>query len=161
MISETKLDESFPVSQFLIPVSENLIGLDRSSSGGGIILYIREGIPFKLLKSNCLSANTEALLLDLKINKKKWLLCCSYNPHKALMEKHMNELGKALDNYLHKYDHILLIGDFNSEISERSMHDFCNVHNLENLSNTPTCFKNPENPSCIDLLLTNSKNNFD
>ena len=73
----------------------------------------------------------------------------------------MNELGKALDIYLHKYDHILLIGDFNSEISERSIHDFCNVYNLESLSNTPTCFKNPENPSCIDLLLTNSKNNFD
>ena len=44
----------------------------------------------------------------------------------------MNELGKALDIYLHKYDHILLIGDFNSEISERSIHDFCNVYNLDN-----------------------------
>ena len=73
----------------------------------------------------------------------------------------MNELGKALDIYLHKYYHILLIGDFNSEISEISIHDFCNVYNLDSLSNTPTCFKSPENPSCIDLLLTNTKNNFD
>ena len=73
----------------------------------------------------------------------------------------MNELGKVLDIYLHKYDLILLIGDFNSEISEKSMHDFCNVYNLESLSNTSTCFKKPENPSSIDLLLTNSKNNFD
>ena len=31
MISETKLDESFPVSQFLIPGFENPIRLDRSS----------------------------------------------------------------------------------------------------------------------------------
>ena len=69
----------------------------------------------------------------------------------------MNELGKAFDIYLHKFDHILLIGDFNAEISERSVHDFCNVYNLESLSNTPTYFKNPENSSCIDLLLTNSK----
>ena len=73
----------------------------------------------------------------------------------------MNELGKTLDIYLHKYDHIFLIADFNSEIGERSMHDFCNAYNLESLSKTPTCFENPENPSCIDLLLTNSKNNFD
>ena len=50
MISETKLDESFPVSQFLMPGFENPIHLDRSSSGGGIMLYIREGIPFILLK---------------------------------------------------------------------------------------------------------------
>ena len=50
MISETKLEVSFPVSQFLISDFENR--LDRSSSGGGIMLYIREGIPFKLLKSS-------------------------------------------------------------------------------------------------------------
>ena len=70
VISETKLDESFPVSQFLIPGFENPIRLDRSSSGGGIMLYIREGIPFKLLKSSGLSANTEAFLVEVKINKK-------------------------------------------------------------------------------------------
>ena len=56
-----------------------------------------------------------------------------------------------------KVSHILLICDFNSEISERSMHDFCNFYNLESLSNTPVL----KNPSCIGLLLTNSKNNFD
>ena len=72
-------------------------------------------------------------LVEVKIKKKKWLLCCSYNPHKALTEKHTNQLGKALDIYLHKYDHILLIGDFNSEIIH-----FCNVYDLESLSNTPT-----------------------
>ena len=69
----------------------------------------------------------------------------------------MNELGKAFDIYLHKYDHILLIGDFNSESSERSVHDFYNVYNLESLSNSPSCFKSPENPSCIDFFLTNAK----
>ena len=104
MISETKLDESFPVSQFFRSGFENPIRLDRSSSGGGITLYTREGIPFKSLESNCLSANTEAFLVEVKINKKKWLLCYSYNPHKALIENHINELRKALGIYLHKYD---------------------------------------------------------
>ena len=53
MISETKHDESFPVSQFLTPGFENPIRLDRSSSGGGM-LYIMEGIPFKLFKNKWL-----------------------------------------------------------------------------------------------------------
>ena len=70
MISETQLDESFPVSLFLIPGFENSIRLDRSSSSGGIKLYIREGNPFKLLKSSGLSTNTEAFLVEVKINKK-------------------------------------------------------------------------------------------
>ena len=50
MMSETKLDESFLISQPLIPGFENLIRFDRSSSGRGLILNTREGIPFKLLK---------------------------------------------------------------------------------------------------------------
>ena len=70
MTSETKLYESFPVSQIFIPGFGNPIRLDWSSSGGGIMLYIREGIPFKLLKSSGLSANTEAFLVEVKINKK-------------------------------------------------------------------------------------------
>ena len=67
MISEVKLNESFPVSQFLTPVFENPIRLGQSSSGGGIILYITEGIPFKLLKSICLSANTEVFLVEVNM----------------------------------------------------------------------------------------------
>ena len=71
----------------------------------------------------------------------------------------MNKLRKALPIYLNKYDHILFIGDFNSKINERLMHDFFNICNLESLSNTPTCSKILENPSCIDILQTNSKEN--
>ena len=48
IISEIKLDEHFPFSQFLTPGFKNPTGLDRSSSGGRIILYTREGAPFKL-----------------------------------------------------------------------------------------------------------------
>ena len=167
MISETKHDMSFPISQYLIPDFKNPILLTRSSSGVGIILYIRERIPFKLLKRYCLLATTEAFVVDVKINKNEWLICCSYSPQKALIQNYMNKLGKALDIYLQKHDHFLVIDDFNSEISEKSMHDFYNVYNLVynvyvySLSDTSTSFKNPENPSCIDLLLTNSKNNFD
>ena len=33
-------------------------------------------------------------------------------------------------------------------------------HNLKTLIKQKTCFKNPENPACIDLILTNSPQNF-
>ena len=35
------------------------------------------------------------------------------------------------------------------------MNGFCNVNSLKTLNRGPTCFKNPSNPSCIDLFLTN------
>lgn len=45
MISETKLDASFPNNQFTINGFTAPYRLDRNANGGGILLYIREDIP--------------------------------------------------------------------------------------------------------------------
>ena len=34
------------------------------------------------------------------------------------------------------------------------------MYNLKNLVKQKTCYKNPDNPSCIDLILTNCHRNF-
>ena len=82
-------------------------------------------------------------------------MCCSYNPHRNNISNHISHLSKGLDNYISHYDNILFLGDFNSQPSENCVNDFCNVYNLSNLVKEPTCYKNPDNPSCIDLFLTN------
>ena len=51
MISETKIDDSFPISQ--------------NSSGGGIMLYVREDIPSNLL--NIESLPIEGFYVELKL----------------------------------------------------------------------------------------------
>ena len=38
---------------------------------------------------------------------------------------------------------------------------FCNQHTFKALNEEPTCFKNFNNPSCIDLFLTNSSKSFE
>ena len=40
------------------------------------------------------------------------------------------------------------------------MTEFCEIYYLENLVNKPTCFENPINPSCINLILTNRNDSF-
>ena len=50
--------------------------------------------------------------------------------------------------------------DYNAEITETNMSPFCEIYNLTNIIKQPTCFKNPSNPSCIDLFLTNNANCF-
>ena len=40
------------------------------------------------------------------------------------------------------------------------MVEFMKVYNLKNLVKWPTYFKNPNKPSCIDLILTSKSKNF-
>ena len=70
------------------------------------------------------------------------------------------QLTPILDHYLCSYDNYLVIGDFNSEPDGEAMKEFCNNYNLTNLIKEPTCFKNPLNPSSIDLMLTNRAGRF-
>ena len=44
--------------------------------------------------------------------------------------------------------------------SETALRNFCDLYQLKNLVREPTCFKNPDNPSCIDLFLTNCSRSF-
>ena len=52
------------------------------------------------------------------------------------------------------------MGDFNTEVTQTSMKVICGSYEFENLLKDATCYKNPENPSCIDLILTNNPNIF-
>ena len=54
----------------------------------------------------------------------------------------------------------MLVGDFTTEITEHYTESFVYEHELSNLVKEKTCFKNMENPSCIDLLLTNNSYAF-
>ena len=93
--------------------------------------------------------------MELNLRKKKIILCCSYNPHKNLISNHLNILGKILDTQMKIYENFLIVGNFNFEMSESAMENFCGTYLLHNLIKDPTYFKNSDKPSCIDLLLTN------
>ena len=54
----------------------------------------------------------------------------------------------------------MLLGDLNVESSDPVLNDFCNVYNLFSLVQEPTCFKNPDTLSCVDLFLTNLPRSF-
>lgn len=40
------------------------------------------------------------------------------------------------------------------------LQNFCNLYNLKNLIKVSTCFKNATNPTCIDIMLTNTYRSF-
>ena len=47
-----------------------------------------------------------------------------------------------------------MISDFNSVVNQSCMKAFCESFNLSSLIKEPTCYKNPQNPSCMNLVLT-------
>ena len=46
------------------------------------MLFIRDNIPFRLLKPGNFPSNTKAFFIEINLRKKKWLMCCGYNPNK-------------------------------------------------------------------------------
>ena len=54
----------------------------------------------------------------------------------------------------------MIIGDFNVEANNSAASVFSDTYNLKSLIKEPTCYKNPNKPSCIDLTLTNKPRNF-
>ena len=72
LVTETHINESFPMSQLLINGFSEPLRLDRTDKGGGILLYIRNDIPTKELK--LISGKIECILVELTISKKKWLV---------------------------------------------------------------------------------------
>ena len=96
MITKTKLDKNFPIEQFFINGFSSPFRHDLDRNGGGILLYIREDIPSKLLTIEHI---IEAFFIEINLRKKRWLISCSYNPKKALIANHMTVLSKNIDIY--------------------------------------------------------------
>ena len=70
MISETKLDESFPICQFIIEGFGVPSRVERNGNGEGIMLFVREDIPSKLLSVE--NSPIEAFFVEINLRKKKW-----------------------------------------------------------------------------------------
>ena len=47
--------------------------LDRTSHGGGMLLFAREHIPCKIIKIEC-DADFEGIFVEINLRKEKWLL---------------------------------------------------------------------------------------
>ena len=119
MISETKIDASFPIGQFFLNGYSTPFRLDCNAHGGGTLLYVREDIPSKLLLVE--ENPIEGFFVEINLrNKKKWLISCSYNPPKNSLSYHIAALSKSLDLFTIKYERLLFLGDFNAGMEDSS-----------------------------------------
>ena len=157
IITETKLDETYRISQFRIDGYSMPYRLDRNRNGGGVIIYVREDIPSKILRKHFFPNDIEGVFVEIDFRKSKWLLCGTHHPPEHSDQYYFDNIDKALDVYC-QYQKIMLVGDFNAQIGEKCFDEF--QHELRSVNDRRTCNKNPDKPSCIDFILTNSPLSF-
>ena len=115
LISDTKADLSSPPSQFAIEGFRTPFRFDRNYSGGGIMLFVREKIPSKLISEYKSKSSVENIFTEINSISRKRLLSCSYNPNLTLLNNHIQNISKGLDVYSSKYNHFFVFGDFNAK----------------------------------------------
>ena len=96
MVSETKIDNSFTVGNFVIDGFSTPYRLDRDSNGGGIMLYVKEDFPSNLLATDEKN-HIESFYVELNLRNEKWLITFSYNPNKTMICNHLDALSIYLD----------------------------------------------------------------
>ena len=117
------------------------------------MLYVRDDIPAKLLSHDFPSV--ESFFIGINLYKKKWFINYSYNSHKSL-----DFISRSLGTLSIKYQNISPLGDFNECVDDEALKTFCKSYSLHSFIKQRTCFKIPENPSYIHLILTNKPLSF-
>lgn len=160
ILSETKLDNSYPMTQFQIN-GYRLLRRDRTKNGGGLLIYIRDDIPSRHL-THFEPKGLETLCLEFTVGKKKWIMLAAYRPPSSDAVTFCKSMVSTLDLCLQCSDNLILIGDLNCDLLDntrgRPLHDLCEVMDMQNLIKQPTCYK--DTPSLLDVIITNKKDSF-
>ena len=72
LISETKIDHSFPNQQFSIDGYKTYCR-DRNNFGGGLLFFVNEDIPCRDQTTEQIDSNIETIFLKIILRTRKWL----------------------------------------------------------------------------------------
>ena len=75
----------------------------------------------RIIECENLPSLFEGLVIELSFNLKKWLLICSYSPHRNSIIDHIC----CLNQNIQKYEYTILMGDYNADITNANMQEFC------------------------------------
>ena len=163
-IDETKLTMDFPDSQFHVfgyqyPPYRRDRNCSLNTRGGGKLVYIKNGMITKRLKSYE-TPNAETICLELNVSGRRWFIMFAYRPESINRDLFFNEVNICLGKAVTKYDYVILAGDLNVDMdlpksdTKGLLKDLCESFDLSNLITAKTCTKQNEGSS-LDVFLTN------
>ena len=110
-------------------------------NGSGLLLYINEDIPGKLINSYDFKEGSEIIVFEFSISKKKWLLLGNYKPPSQNELSFINEIKLSLNFFSSSYENFLFLGDFDLSTENPNFKNLLNSFDLESLIKIPTCYK--------------------
>ena len=123
-IAETKLDSSFPESQFLLEGMKKLNKFDWSSRKGGLLVYVNENIPSKYLWSFHLPNDIQVIATEVNLKQRKLLVVSTYRPPEQKLAYFLSSKTNLRDHYLKTYEDFIVSGDFNESETSPSLESF-------------------------------------
>ena len=82
-----------------------------------LCVYIRENIPSQIIERK-VQNNIEYFFVEFNLRKKKWVLCCSYNPDKNSISNYFDVLRTEFDIHSPNYENFLLLRDLTAEMAD-------------------------------------------
>ena len=140
-ISETKLDETFPTTQFAIEGSSKPYRPDITSNSGALLFYVKANLPSKLIRFYNFPIEIQCIPIELNISTKKYALLSIHRPPNQNISFFLDKLSEALDIYSKHYEDICIFGDFNATPENNDIINFMSNQCLSNLIKGQTCFK--------------------
>ena len=164
-VTETKLNKEYKDT-----IYENdyykMHRKDKTSSSGGMIMWVRSDIPQIRLKhrefdggSEC---HIESMVIDLKIRTQSWHLLLVYKNPKVSNNRFLPKIKQFYDAATLEAQEVILLGDINIDMqhgNDEMTEEICGIYGLSNLITKPTCFKTPRG-TLLDPVIVTSKNRF-
>ena len=112
LISESKLDCTFPLKQFYIAGFKQF-RQDRNRFGGGLMLYINENIPCRPWNEHPKFPDLKLSVFVLHQSKWEWVFLGICEPQCQSYIEFLSWKNSILDTYLTTNENIILIEDYN------------------------------------------------
>ena len=163
-VSETWLSKKTPLDRYTLD-NFNIFRNDRKNKrGGGVALFCRDHYKAKIIKTPCDKEIPEMLWLEVKVGINNVAIGVLYKQPKIPHSVFVN-LYECLVGIYAKYEHTILLGDFNVNILEPNspstkslLDNFTEPFSLQQIINKPTRITD-KSKTLIDLIFVNKPNN--
>lgn len=165
ILAETKIDSTCTNNQFRLS-NYRLYRSDRKKGGGGVIVYVKEGIAVKRLKILHSFTTVEVIALDIKLSGSNCVVLCIYRPPRSDTTSYLANVEEELNSVhswaLSQRQTLVTFGDLNLDRLQpesakgKVLLDLEDIFQLECLIKEPTRKK-----ALLHVILTNKPEMFD